>query len=83
MNLISGVSAGLLGGGVLLGYMIGSSAVNVQQINEINRLNSEIENREKAIEKERQDVQNHKQFIRTKDTLAKRFCDQYFKGEKK
>ncbi|MFB2838528.1 hypothetical protein [Floridanema evergladense] len=83
INPLTALSAGMLGGGVLLGYMIGSAAVNFQQVNEINRLNSEVKNREELIEQERSNVQNHKQFIRTKDTLARRFCDQYFKSEKK
>lgn len=83
MNPLTALSAGMLGGGVLLGYMIGSAAVNFQQVQEIDRLNSEVKNREETISKERQTVQNHKQFIRTKDTVARRFCNEYFKGEKK
>lgn len=83
MNPLTALSAGMLGGGVLLGYMIGSAAVNFQQVQEINRLNSEVKNREETISKERQNVDNHKIFIRTKDTVARRFCNDYFKGEKK
>lgn len=83
MNPLMGLSAGMLGSGVLLGYIIGSAAVNFQQVQEINRLNSEVKNREEIIDKERQSVQNHKTFIRTKDTVARRFCNDYFKGDKK
>ncbi|MFB2838597.1 hypothetical protein [Floridanema evergladense] len=83
MNPLMRLSAGMLGGNVLIGYMIGSAAVNFQQVQEIDRLNSEVKNREEVIANERKNVQNHKQFIRSKDTLTRRFCDQYFKGEKK
>ena len=83
MNPLMGLSAGMLGGGVFLGYIIGSVAVNFQQVSEINRLNSEVKSREEIITKERQAVDNHKQFIRSKDTVARRFCSEYFKGEKK
>ena len=83
MNPLAGLSAGMLAGGVLIGYMAGSAMVNFQQANEINRLNSEVQKREETIASERKNVDNHKQFIRTKDTVARRFCNEYFKGEKK
>jgi hypothetical protein len=83
VNPLTALSAGMLAGGVLIGYMAGSTMVDFQQTNEINRLNSEVKNREETIATERKNVANHKQFIRTKDTVARRFCSEYFKGEKK
>jgi outer membrane murein-binding lipoprotein Lpp len=76
MNPLAGLSAGMLAGGVLVGYMAGSATVDFGATQEINRLNSEVK-------KQSQDVNNHKTFIRTKDTAARRFCNEYFKGEKK
>lgn len=83
MNPLTGLSAGMLAGGVIIGFFAGSSYVDFRNVQEVNRLNSEVREREETIATERQNVQNHKQFIRTKDTVARRFCDQYFKGEKK
>jgi len=77
-----GLSAGMLGGGVLIGYLMGSAAVNFQQVQEINRLNSEVKTREEIITNTQKTVEAHKQFIRKKDTIARRFCGEYFKGEK-
>ena len=82
MNPLMGLSAGMLGGGVFLGYLIGSAAVNFQQVQEINRLNSEVKNQQEEAQKFNQVIEQHKQFIRTKDTVARRFCSEYFKGEK-
>lgn len=83
MNPLTGLSAGMLAGGVIIGYMAGNLTVDFNANQEINRLKGEVTKRDETINIERQAVENHKQFIRTKDTLARRFCDQYFKGDKK
>lgn len=83
MKELGVVSAGLLTVGVLGGYMAGSLQVDFNSNQEINRLKSEVEKREETIKNKEQDVQNHKNFIRTKDTVARRFCNEFFKGEKK
>lgn len=68
----------------VIGFFAGCLWVNAQQNLEISRLNSELKSRDAEIEKEKKAVQNHKTFIRNKDTLASRFCDQYFQqGGKK
>lgn len=83
MNTLTGLSAGMLAGGVFIGYIAGSAMVDFGATQEINRLNAEVKKREETINLERQNVQNHKTFIRTKDTVARRFCSEYFKGDKK
>ena len=83
MNPLAGLSAGLIFGGVLLGYMAGSLTVDFNSNQEINRLKNEVQKREELIKNRETDVQNHKNFIRTKDTVARRFCNEFFKGEKK
>lgn len=83
MNAVTGISAGLIFGGVILGYMAGSLQVDFNSNQEINRLKSEVEKRDKTIKNRETDVQNHKIFIRTKDTVARRFCNEFFKGDKK
>lgn len=82
MNALTGLSAGMLAGGVLIGYMAGSAMVDFGATQEINRLNSEVQNRNKTLETERKSVENHKQFIRKKDDVTRKFCDQYFGGNK-
>jgi len=83
VNAITGISAGLVFVGVLLGYMAGSLTVDFNSNQEINRLKSEVQKRDETINNKDKDVETHKNFIRTKDTVARRFCNEFFKGEKK
>lgn len=83
MNSITGISAGLIIVGVFFGYMAGSLQVDFNSNQEISRLKSEVDKRDETIKNKEQDVQNHKNFIRTKDTVARRFCNEFFKDGKK
>lgn len=68
---------------IIIAYNAGLATQNISHSQRINELNSEIKKRDELIQKKEQEVQNHKTFIRRKDTAARRFVDEYFKGEKK
>lgn len=68
---------------IIIAYNAGLATQNLSHAQRINELNSEIKKRDELITQKEHEVQNHKIFIRRKDTAARRFVDEYFKGEKK
>ncbi|OKH30034.1 hypothetical protein NIES2119_31660 [[Phormidium ambiguum] IAM M-71] len=77
------IGLGITACAVIIAYNAGLATQNISHSQRINELNSEIKKRDELISKKEQEVQNHKTFIRRKDTAARRFVDEYFKGEKK
>lgn len=82
MEVLSLQSIGIFATAII-GFFAGCLWVNGQQNIEISRLNSELKAQQEEVAKVNQIVENHKQFIRRKDTLARRFCDQYFQKDGK
>lgn len=66
----------------VIGFFTGCLWVNGQQNLEISRLNNELRTRQEEVEKEQKSIENHKQFIRRKDTVVRKFCEEYFPGDK-
>ncbi|HLO87792.1 MAG TPA: hypothetical protein VK203_22680 [Nostocaceae cyanobacterium] len=77
------IGLGISACALIIAYNAGLATQNISHSQRINELTSEIKKRDEVISKKEQEVQNHKTFIRRKDTAAKRFVDEYFKGEKK
>lgn len=82
MEVLSLQSIGIFATAII-GFFAGCLWVNGQQNIEISRLNSELKAQQEEVAKANQVTENHKQFIRRKDTLARRFCDQYFQKDGK
>ena len=82
MEVLSLQSIGIFATAII-GFFAGCLWVNGQQNIEISRLNSELKAEQEEVAKANQVTENHKQFIRRKDTLARRFCDQYFQKDGK
>lgn len=68
---------------IIIAYNAGLATQDISHSQRISELNSEIEKRDEIIKEKEKSIQNHKAFIRRKDTAAKRFVDEFFKGEKK
>lgn len=77
------IGLGISACALIIAYNAGLATQNISHAQRINELNSEIKKRDKIIIQKEQDIQNHKSFIRRKDTAARRFVDEYFKGEKR
>lgn len=77
------IGLGISACALIIAYNAGFATQNISHAQRINELNSEIKKRDELITQKEQDIQNHKSFIRRKDTAARRFVDEYFKGEKK
>lgn len=77
------IGLGIAACACIIAYNAGLATQNISHAQRINELNSEIKKRDEIITQKEQDIQNHKTFIRRKDTAARRFVDEYFKGEKK
>lgn len=82
MEVLSLQSVGFFAASII-GFFAGCLWVNGQQNLEISRLNSELKAQQSEVAKANQIIENHKQFIRRKDTLVRRFCDQYFQKDGK
>lgn len=67
----------------LICFFSGVFWVRAEQNLEISRLNSELQKRDEEIKNAAKNVEIHKNLIRKKDTVARRFCDEFFKGDKK
>lgn len=77
------IGLGIASCACIIAYNAGLATQNISHSQRISELNSEIKKRDELIKKKAQDIENHKVFIRRKDTAAKRFVDEFFKGEKK
>lgn len=77
------IGLGISACALIIAYNAGLATQNISHSQRINELNSEIKKRDKIIKQKEQEVQNHKTFIRRKDTAARRFLDEYFQGVKK
>lgn len=65
-----------------IGFFAGCLWVNGTQNLEINRLNSNLQSQQEETQKANQSIEDHKNFIRKKDDVTRKFCNQYF-GDKK
>lgn len=77
------IGLGISACAAIIAYNAGLATQNISHSQRISELNSEIKKRDEIITQKEQDIQNHKTFIRRKDTAARRFVDDYFKGDKK
>lgn len=77
------IGLGISACALIIAYNAGLATQNISHSQRISELTSEIKKRDELIQKKEQELQNHKTFIRRKDTAARRFVDEYFKGEKK
>jgi len=77
------IGLGISACALIIAYNAGLATQNISHSQRISELKSEIKKRDEIITQKEQDIQNHKSFIRRKDTAARRFVDEYFKGEKK
>lgn len=76
------IGLGISACALIIAYNAGLATQNLSHSQRINELNSEIKKRDELIKEKEQEVQNHKTFIRRKDTAARRFVNEYFRGKK-